>query len=58
MAYAAKVMRSLIVDYARDRRARKRGGEFQIVTLDEQSAGPAPGRTTWRRFGITRRSSG
>jgi RNA polymerase sigma factor (TIGR02999 family) len=43
MAYAAKVMRSLIVDYARDRRARKRGGEFQIVTLDEQSAGPAPG---------------
>jgi len=43
MAYAARVMRSLIVDYARERRARKRGGEFQIVTLDEQSAGPAPG---------------
>jgi RNA polymerase sigma factor (TIGR02999 family) len=43
MAYAAKVMRSLIVDYARDRRARKRGGEFEIVTFSEESAGPAPG---------------
>ena len=43
MAYAAKVMRSLIVDYARDRRARKRGGAFEIVTLDEESASPAPG---------------
>ena len=43
MAYAAKVMRSLIVDYARDRRAQKRGGEFQITTIDEESAGPAPG---------------
>jgi RNA polymerase sigma factor (TIGR02999 family) len=43
MAYAAKVMRSLIVDYARDRRAQKRGGAFEITTLDEESAGPSPG---------------
>jgi RNA polymerase sigma factor (TIGR02999 family) len=43
MGYAARVMRSLIVDYARDRRARKRGGEFELVTLDEQAAGPAAG---------------
>ena len=43
MGYAARVMRSLIVDYARDRRARKRGGDFEIVTLDEESAGPTPG---------------
>lgn len=42
MAYAAKVMRSLIVDYARDRRAQKRGGQFEITTLDEEKAGPAP----------------
>ena len=42
MAYAAKVMRSLIVDYARDRRAQKRGGAFEITTLDEEKAGPAP----------------
>lgn len=35
MAYAARVMRSLILDYVRDHRALKRGGEFQITTLDE-----------------------
>jgi RNA polymerase sigma factor (TIGR02999 family) len=40
MAYAAKVMRSLIIDYCRKRRARKRGGEFQITTLDENEAPP------------------
>ena len=43
MAYAAKVMRSLIVDYARDRRALKRGGEFEITTLDAEQAGAAAG---------------
>ncbi|MGE5275407.1 MAG: ECF-type sigma factor [Acidobacteriota bacterium] len=43
MAYAARVMRSLIIDYARDRRAQKRGGAFEITTLDEEKAGPAPG---------------
>jgi DNA-directed RNA polymerase specialized sigma24 family protein len=35
MAYAARVMRSLILDYVRDHRAQKRGGEFQITTLAE-----------------------
>jgi RNA polymerase sigma factor (TIGR02999 family) len=43
LAYAAKVMRSLILNYVRDRRARKRGGEFQITTLDEDAAPPDPG---------------
>jgi RNA polymerase sigma factor (TIGR02999 family) len=38
MAYAARVMRSLILDYVRDHRAQKRGGEFQITTLDEERA--------------------
>jgi RNA polymerase sigma factor (TIGR02999 family) len=38
MGYAARVMRSLIIDYARNRKARKRGGEFQITTLDENEA--------------------
>ncbi|HTO74630.1 MAG TPA: ECF-type sigma factor [Thermoanaerobaculia bacterium] len=42
MAYAARVMRSLIIDYARNRRALKRGGRFEITTLDEESAGSAP----------------
>ena len=33
MGYAAKVMRGLIIDYARNRKARKRGGGFEINSL-------------------------
>jgi RNA polymerase sigma factor (TIGR02999 family) len=33
-AYAARAMRGLIVDYVRERRAIKRGGEFHLTTLD------------------------
>src|SRR5262249_36427370 len=33
MAYAARAMRGLIVDYLRNRHARKRGGEFNITSL-------------------------
>ena len=38
MGYAARVMRGLIVDFARQRRAIKRGGEFHITQLDATSA--------------------
>jgi RNA polymerase sigma factor (TIGR02999 family) len=31
LAYASRVMRSLIIDYVRRRRAKKRGGEFHIT---------------------------
>ncbi len=41
MGYAAKVMRGLIIDYARRRRAQKRGGGFEITSLGDQMAGPA-----------------
>jgi RNA polymerase sigma factor (TIGR02999 family) len=34
MAYAARVMRHLIIDHVRNRKARKRGGEFEITALD------------------------
>jgi len=34
MGYAAHVMRGLIIDYARSRKALKRGGEFAITSLD------------------------
>ena len=34
MAYAAKVMRGLIIDYARSRRAQKRGGAFELTSAD------------------------
>ena len=43
MAYAARVMRSLILDYVRNHRALKRGGEFQITTLEEDLAPAAVG---------------
>ncbi len=35
-AYAARAMRGLIVDYARERKAQKRGGEFHITSLNTQ----------------------
>ena len=33
MVYAARVMRGLIIDYSRNRRARKRGGQFEITSI-------------------------
>lgn len=33
MAYASRVMRGLIVDFARQRRAQKRGGQFELMPL-------------------------
>jgi RNA polymerase sigma factor (TIGR02999 family) len=40
MAYAAKVMRGLIIDYARSRQAQKRGGGFHITALVDDVAAP------------------
>lgn len=34
MGYAARVMRGLIIDHARSRRAIKRGGQFEITSAD------------------------
>jgi RNA polymerase sigma factor (TIGR02999 family) len=34
MGYAARVMRGLIIDHARNRRAQKRGGMFEITSLE------------------------
>ena len=36
IGYAARVMRGLIIDFVRDRRALKRGGNFQITGLPTQ----------------------
>jgi RNA polymerase sigma factor (TIGR02999 family) len=41
MAYAAKVMRGLIVDYARNRSAQKRGGAFEIQSITSDVSAPA-----------------
>jgi len=36
MGYAARVMRGLIIDYARNRSAQKRGGQFEITSSDTE----------------------
>ena len=51
MGYAAKVMRGLIIDYARHRRAQKRGGGFEITSLDDQVAGPVADDEELARIG-------
>jgi RNA polymerase sigma factor (TIGR02999 family) len=38
MAYAARVMRGLIIDYARGRQAQKRGGQFEITSMSTDVA--------------------
>src|ERR1700704_5337143 len=38
MGYAARVMRGLIIDHARNRRAMKRGGRFEITSLATEVA--------------------
>jgi RNA polymerase sigma factor (TIGR02999 family) len=42
MAYACRVMRGLIIDHARQRRAARRGGLFEITSLDENTPAAAP----------------
>lgn len=36
LAYASRAMRGLMIDYARRRQAKKRGGEFQITAVSEE----------------------
>jgi RNA polymerase sigma factor (TIGR02999 family) len=40
MGYAARVMRGLIIDYARSRQAQKRGGRFEITSLGSRDVDP------------------
>ena len=42
MAYAARAMRGLIIDYARKRCAQKRGGAFEITSLTGDIGEQAP----------------
>ncbi len=52
LAYAARAMRGLIVDYARRGRAVKRGSEFCLVALDADATVPAePGGAHLERLG-------
>ena len=43
MGYAARVMRGLIIDYARSRHAQKRGGQFEITSLGTDAANAVDG---------------
>ena len=42
MAYAARVMRGLIISYVRNRQAQKRGGRFELTTIGDNVAEAAP----------------
>jgi RNA polymerase sigma factor (TIGR02999 family) len=49
MGYAARVMRGLIIDHARNQQAQKRGGQFEITTLENKNiAQPANERELTR----------
>ena len=45
LAYAARAMRGLMIDYARRRRAKKRGGEFHITSPGVDLAGAGDSRS-------------
>ena len=47
MGYAARVMRGLIIDYARSRQALKRGGAFEITSLVDEARTPRRTRGIW-----------
>ena len=51
MGYAARVMRNLIIDHVRHRKARKRGGEFEITSLDGVAVDPAADHALLVRIG-------
>ncbi len=42
LSYAARVMRGLVIDSLRRRQARKRGGAFEITSLDGKDVGDEP----------------
>jgi len=50
MAYAARAMRGLIIDYARNRKAQKRGGQFEITSLDTDAVDGSTDETELTRI--------
>ena len=48
MAYASRVMRGLIIDYARNRQAQKRGGEFEITSISQDTNDVTDAATAYR----------
>ena len=56
MAYAARVMRSVVVDMVRARHSERRGGDAVHVELDEANVEAAPGRRKTKSCACTNRS--
>lgn len=52
MAYAAKAMRGLIIDYARQRKAQKRGGRFEITSIENDVLDRATDERELERIGV------
>ena len=51
MAYAARAMRTLIIDHVRNRKARKRGGGFEITSLPAEVPDPSADEGHLARLG-------
>ena len=51
MAYACRVMRTLIIDHVRNRKAQKRGGRFEITSLEVDVADPTGEADELERIG-------
>jgi RNA polymerase sigma factor (TIGR02999 family) len=51
MGYAAKVMRGLVIDYARSRQALKHGGGFELTSMTDDVAAPAADVDELQRVG-------
>ena len=51
MGYAAKVMRRLLIDYARSRKTQKRGGGFELTGLTDDISAPAADGEELERIG-------
>jgi RNA polymerase sigma factor (TIGR02999 family) len=47
LAYASRVMRNLVIDLVRHSAARKRGGGFEITTLEEVAPEPSASADEW-----------
>src|SRR5690606_23929410 len=52
LAYAARAMRTLVIDYARNRQAQKRGGAFEITALPTELPDQATEAVEIERLGV------
>jgi RNA polymerase sigma factor (TIGR02999 family) len=51
LAYAARAMRMLVIDYVRERRALKRGGAFELVALNTEVQDAVPAAQPMEQLG-------